>query len=110
MVRPLSPPPPLMTVATRRPPGRRRSESPEFPPVPSCSRDLPAAAPVTEARRRSGNDATGGAAPRTGARSAISGESTSRGVAGDSGPHERICLWAPNPSKKFGHLFIDENA
>jgi len=50
-VRPLSPPPPLMTLATRRPPGRRRSESPVFAPVPSCSRDLPAAAPVAEARQ-----------------------------------------------------------
>jgi len=47
--RPLSPPPPLMTLATRRPPGRRRSESPEFAPVPSCSRSLPAAAPGSEA-------------------------------------------------------------
>jgi len=49
--RPLSPPLPLMTLATRRPPGRRRSEFPEFPPVPSCSWSPPAAAPVSEARR-----------------------------------------------------------
>jgi len=44
----------------RRSAGRRRSESPEFPPVPSGSRDLPAAAPVMEARRsgRSGSAAT----------------------------------------------------
>jgi len=47
--RPLSPPPPLMTLATRHPPGRRRSESPAFPPVPSLPPSLPAAAPVSEA-------------------------------------------------------------
>jgi len=41
-----------MTLATRCPPGRRRSESSDFPPVPSFSRSPPAAAPVSEARRR----------------------------------------------------------
>jgi len=52
MARPLSPPPPLWSsLAMRRPPGRRRSESPEFPPVPSCSRSPHAAAPVSEARQ-----------------------------------------------------------
>jgi len=64
-VHPLSPPPPLMTLTTRRPQGRRRSESPEVPPVPSCSRDLPAAAACSwgtaeQVQRQRINDAAGG--------------------------------------------------
>jgi len=40
-----------MTLAMRRPPGRWRSESPEFAPVPSVPPSLPAAAPVAETRQ-----------------------------------------------------------
>jgi len=70
-VRPLSPPPPLMTLATRRPPGRLRSESPEFPPGSqlfpgfTCGRPCSGGA-AEQVQRRSGDYAAGGAAPRTG--------------------------------------------
>jgi len=83
--RPLSPPLPLMTLATTRPPGRRRSESPEFPPVPTCRRPCIRGASA-QVHRWSGNDAAGSAAPRTCSQSSITGNPTKAWPALDSAP------------------------